>query len=125
MFKFIYEIHLVGGPPFMFPLALLFLTILGLIGFASVRAIQKKKNDIASLELIRQLGGLALAWGVFSTVIGLFFAFGALEETKDIIPFQVIMGGLKVALITALYGLIIFLISLAAFIGLRMISKST
>ena len=125
MLKFIYEIHLVGGPNFMFPLALLLLINLGLIGFVSIRTIQKKKYDSAILELIRQVGGLALAWGVFSTVIGLFFAFGALEEMKDTIPFEVIMGGLKVALITALYGMIIFIISLAAFIGLRMINNQS
>jgi hypothetical protein len=125
MLKFIYELHLVGGVNFMFPLALLLLTNLGLIGFVILRTVQKQKNNSRVLELIRQLGGLALAWGVFSTVIGLFFAFGALEEMKDTLPFEVIMGGLKVALITALYGMIIFIISLAAYIGLNFLNKNT
>ena len=125
MLKFIYEIHLVGGLCFIFPRALLLLINIGLIGFVLIRTIQKKKNNSAILELIRQVGGLALAWGVFSTVIGLFFAFGALEEMKDTIPFEVIMGGLKVALITALYGMIIFIISLAAYIGLSTLNKNT
>ena len=109
----------------MFPLALLLLINLGLIGFVILRTIQKKRINSRVLELIRQLGGLALAWGVFSTVVGLFFAFGALEEMKDTVPFEVIMGGLKVALITALYGMIIFIISLVAYIGLKMINKNS
>ncbi len=120
-----YEIHAVGGMQFMAPLTLLLLINLGLIGFVLIRTIQKKRNNSAILELIRQVGGLALAWGVFSTVIGLFFAFGSLEEMKDTVPFEVIMGGLKVALITALYGMIIFIISLVAFIGLRMINNQS
>ena len=109
----------------MFPLTLLFLTNLVLIGLVLFSTIQKKKVNPNLLETIRQLGGLALAWGVFSTVIGLFFAFGSLEELKNTVPFEVIMGGLKVALITALYGLLIFIVSLIAFIGLRVLNKNT
>jgi len=119
-----YEIHLVGGMQFMAPLTLILLINLGLIGFVLFAIIQKKSTNSKTLELIRQLGGLALAWGVFSTVVGLFFAFGALEEMKDTVPFEVIMGGLKVALITALYGMIIFLISLVAYIGLNFLNKN-
>lgn len=120
-----YEIHLVGGPIFMFPLTLILLANLGLITFVLLSSIQKKKVHPNVLETIRQLGGLALAWGAFSTLIGLFFAFGSLEQLKDTVPFEVIMGGLKVGLITVIYGFIIFIISLIAFLGLRMINKNT
>ena len=76
-------------------------------------------------ELIRQVGIFALAWGVFSTVIGFFYAFGDLSRSGDSIPFEHIMGGLRVALITAWYGLIVFLVSLAGFILLRQFRKSS
>jgi biopolymer transport protein ExbB/TolQ len=55
----------------------------------------------------------------------LFFAFGDLERMKETLPFNVIMGGLKVALITTLYGLIIFLISLFSFIGLKALTNNS
>jgi hypothetical protein len=44
---------------------------------------------------------------------------------KDPLPLDVIMGGLKVGLITVIYGLIIFITSLAAFIGLQAMSKKS
>lgn len=120
-----YDIYLAGGAQFMHPLTLILLANLGLIIFALIAKLQKKKVKGNILEMIRQLGGLALAWGVFSTVIGLFFAFSSLEEIKETLPFQVIMGGLKVALITALYGLIIFIFSIVSFIGLKSMTDNS
>ena len=114
-----YDIYVAGGTVFMHPLSLIFFINLGLIIFVVLTRLQKKNINKNILEAIRQLGGLALAWGVFSTVVGLFFAFDALEGMKETLPLNVIMGGLKVALITILYGLIIFIFSLIAFIGLK------
>jgi len=120
-----YDIYLAGGAQYMHLMTLIFVINLGLIVYVLIIKFQKKKINQNTLEVIRQLGGLALAWGVFSTVIGLFFAFSAIEEIKETLPLQVIMGGLKVALITALYGLIIFLISLVSFIGLKALANNS
>lgn len=114
-----YDIYVAGGYLFMHPLSLILFINLGLIAFVVITKLQKKTLNKNILEAIRQLGGLALAWGAFSTVVGLFFAFDALEGMKETPPLNVIMGGLKVALITILYGLIIFIFSLISFIGLR------
>ncbi len=114
-----YDIYVSGGAPFMHLLSLILFTNLGLIIFVLISKLQKKNFNRNLLEAIRQLGGLALAWGVFSTVVGLFFAFDDLAGMKETLPLYVIMGGLKVALITILYGLIIFMISLISFIGLK------
>ena len=120
-----YEIHLEGGMPFMAPLSFIFLIIIGLIAFAVLSAIQKKRINEKILEFIRQLGGLALAFGTFGTIVGLYFAFKSLSEMKETLPLNVIMGGLKVGLITVIYGLVIFLISLVAFIGLQALNKNS
>ena len=120
-----YEIHVEGGMPFMAPLSFIFLIIIGLIAFAVLSAIQKKRINEKILEFIRQLGGLALAFGTFGTIVGLYFAFKSLSEMKETLPLNVIMGGLKVGLITVIYGLIIFLISLVAFIGLQALNKNS
>ena len=121
-----YDIYVSGGRVFMHPLSLILFINLGLIIFVVITKLQKKQLNKNFLEAIRQLGGLALAWGAFSTLIGLFFAFDDLEGMKETLPLYVIMGGLKVALITVLYGLIIFIFSLISFIGLRsMTNKSS
>ena len=114
-----YDIYVAGGTFFMHTLSLIFFINMGLIIFVVITRLQKKPFNRNILEAIRQLGGLALAWGVFSTVVGLFFAFDDLAGMKETLPLYVIMGGLKVALITILYGLIIFMISLISFIGLK------
>ena len=119
-----YDIYVSGGVMFMHPLTLIFIINIGVIIFVLITQLQKKKVKENVLETIRQLGGLALAWGVFSTVIGLFFAFDDLAGMKETLPLYVIMGGLKVGLITILYGLLIFMISLIAFIGLKSMSNN-
>jgi len=120
-----YEIHVEGGMPFMALLSFIFLIIIGLIAFAVLSAIQKKRINEKILEFIRHLGGLALAFGTFGTIVGLYFAFKSLSEMKETLPLNVIMGGLKVGLITVIYGLVIFLISLVAFIGLQALNKNS
>lgn len=111
--------HLQGGPLYMIPLSIMLLINI----FLMVRVVLKKGKDgtvqTDSIELIRQIGLLALAWGVFATVIAFFAAFSDLSKSGDSIPFEVIMGGLSVALITALYGLAIFLFSLSGFLIFR------
>jgi len=116
------DLHIEGGILFMAPLTLLLLGNLGLIAFVLFSKIQNKQFWI---ETIRQIGLLALVWGAFSTMVGLYQAFGDLSNMTEQLPFTVIMGGLKVALITALYGLVIFIISLIGFMGLKMISKNS
>lgn len=120
-----YDIYLAGGVFFMNILSLIFLVDVGLTIFAVFTKLQKKTLNKNILEAIRQLGGLALAWGCFSTVIGLFFAFDALEGMKETLPLAVIMGGLKVALITILYGLLVFIFSLIAFVLLKAMTKNS
>ena len=120
-----YDIYVSGGVMFMHSLTLILLINLGLILFVLIAKLQKKTVTENVLEAIRQLGGLALAWGVFSTVVGLFFAFDDLAGMKETLPLYVIMGGLKVALITVLYGLIIFIFSLISFIGLRSMTSNS
>lgn len=76
------------------------------------------------LEAIKQIGVLAAVFGSLGTIIGLFAAFDALEGMKEVLPFQVIMGGMKVAVITVIYGLFIFCLSMLAYILLKLSSKT-
>lgn len=114
-----WKYHLAGGVVYMIPLTILFLLNIGLIAYALFRSVQEKPMPAVIQPAITQVAGLALAWGVFATVVALFQAFQSLSEMQEPPPFAVIMGGLKVGFITTLYGLIIFVISMAANLGLR------
>ena len=118
-----FEFHIVGGPEYMIPLTIILLLNIALILYVAYFNLNKKVIHSKWLETIKQLAGFALAWGAFSTLIGLFQAFGALEASKDVLPFQVIMGGLKVALITSLYGFGIFHFSIFSVIILTLTKK--
>jgi hypothetical protein len=120
-FKIMLDLHIEGGPTFMIPLTLLLLTNLGIIFFVLV----SKQTKTFLLEAIWHIGWLALVWGIFSTIIGFYQAFGDLSTMKEPLPLYIIMGGLKVALITALYGLIIFLISLLAYMSLKIANRNS
>jgi hypothetical protein len=113
-----------GGVPFMHPLTLLFIINICVISYAILMRVLKKELSLRWVESIRHVANLAAAFGTFSTIIGLFFAFNAIEDTPELIPFQVISGGLKVGLITVLYGLIIFLISYSFYIILKATHKT-
>ena len=112
--------YLAGGPNYMHPLTLLFLFNLGVITYIIFNHLKKKSIDKKWIEIIKHVGGLAVAFGTFGTLAGLFIAFDVLEATKETIPFQVIMGGLKVALINILYGLIIFFISMIVYVAMKL-----
>ena len=117
------ELHNQGGLPFMFPLDIIFLINVGLVLFAVYCIALKKSMQPNLLDNIKKLASFALTFGAFSTLVGLFFAFSALEEIKEGLAFYIIAGGLKVGLITALYGCVIYLISMLAFLILRAVQK--
>ena len=119
------ELYSWGGAPFMHPLTLLFLINIGIFVYLLISIIQKKQFNPRWLEAIKQIGGLAAAWGTWSTIFGLFQAFDALENSKEIIGFQVIMGGMKVALISILYGFIIFCLSLLTYIIIKLLNRNS
>jgi len=122
--SFLYEFHMTGGPHFMFPLALLLLINISLILYSIFTLIQKKVLPTKYLEAIKLIGILAAVFGSLGTMVGLMEAFDALEGMKEMLPFQVIMGGMKVAIITVIYGLFIFCVSMLAYIILKLSSKT-
>jgi hypothetical protein len=112
--------YLAGGVEFMHPITLLLILNMAIAGYVIYSRTSGKTINPNWIEVIKQVGGFALAVGTFGTLAGLFLAFNALEQSEQLIPFQVIMGGLKVSLITVLYGLIVFFISMIAYIILKL-----
>ncbi len=95
-----------GGPVFMVPilivlLAVITLFVLGLIG---------KKNIRDTIELNGHLSLFALMWGLLGSTLGLIQAFDAIEGSGEISQ-PIMAGGLKVALLTTVFGLFCFVIA--------------
>lgn len=117
------EWHDQGGAPFMYPIELCLIINICLIGYFLFQIISKKDISIKQLELLKHIGGLGLAFGAFGTLIGLMEAFDALEALKEPLPDNIIYGGLKVALITALTGFFTYLLSMFAYIIFKALEK--
>lgn len=69
-----------------------------------------KRDARQTAELIGYLGSLALAWGILGSIIGLIGAFDAIEAVGNVSP-PILAGGLKVALLCPLFGLVCYLVS--------------
>ena len=107
------EFHWVGGILFMSVLSISFTLIIATTILNSIRL--SKGNYLPTKQAlvindIKAIGIFAIVWGIFGQSIGLFSALQAIEAAADISP-AMIYGGLKVSMITTLYGSFIFLFS--------------
>lgn len=88
-----------------------------------IRAVVKRgdeKQQNQSMQLMKSIGLLGLVVGVLGQLIGLFSAFSFIENAGDV-SLSVLAGGLKVSLITTLYGLIIYIAHLVLSMVLKRI----
>ena len=127
LIKTIFEITLFdrfleGGALFM---SLILICLLISI-FFTIKSILKIKTDKeASKKILKHIsdsGTLGLALGVMGAFLGLVSAFDVLEATGAAEP-SLIAGGLKVALLSPLFGLFTFSVSKLAILILRVIQK--
>ncbi|MDX2414666.1 MAG: MotA/TolQ/ExbB proton channel family protein [Bacteroidales bacterium] len=122
MFKLFYE----GGPLFMGILTSLLFIVLA-IGIYNLILISKKDyKDISEtrkkLKYIKSLGLFALVAGFLGQLTGLYQALGMIEEAGDISP-GLLAGGLKISMITPLYGMLILLVSYALWLILDLMAS--
>jgi hypothetical protein len=117
------EFHMVGGLPWMLVLSAILVTNLILIIRIGMAELRQKSVSAKLMEVTKQLGGFALAFGAWSTLVAFFQAFRDLSAMAEMIPIQHIYGGLQVALITVLYGFGIFLFTMAALTGISLLKK--
>lgn len=102
-----------GGIGFMSVLLLALTTIIATTILNIIRLSRDNYNpgkQILTINDIKAIGVFAIVCGIFGQSIGLFSAFQAIEAAGDISP-ALIYGGLKVSMITTLYGSFIFLLS--------------
>ena len=111
-----------GGALFM---SLILVCLLISIYFTVKSLLNIKTNIEISKKMLKHIsdsGTLGLALGVTGAFIGLITAFDVLEATGEANP-SIIAGGLKVALLSPLFGLFTFSVSKLAILILRIIQK--
>lgn len=119
------QLHFVGGIEYMMPITIVLMINLTLLTITIIKKMKHQTPSETHIILIRELGIFAGVFGIFGTMVGLYQAFGDLSRMTETLPFNVIMGGLQVALITALWGSIVCLLSIAAFVGLRWTQRNS
>ena len=111
-----------GGALFM---SLILICLLISFYFTVKSVLNIKTNTEISKKMLKHLkdsGTLGLALGVMGSFIGLITAFDALEATGAAEP-SVIAGGLKVALLSTLFGLFTYTVSKLSILILRIVQK--
>ncbi|GAB5557753.1 MAG: hypothetical protein SchgKO_19660 [Schleiferiaceae bacterium] len=109
-----------GGPLFMGILTLVFIAM---VSVAFVNGLPVLKGNISEdsprkIAYVKSVGLFALIFGILGQLIGLFSAFEAIELLEVDISPALLAGGFKVSMITTLYGLIIYVVSLLLWFGL-------
>lgn len=110
-----------GGPLFMFPILFLLILIIVLI----VKGFLEKINNKKTISLIASLGLFTVAWGFLGQTLGLIGAFDSIEQVGGRMSPALIAGGLKVSLLTPVFGLITFLVARLGIIVLTWMNDET
>lgn len=110
MFNLFYQ----GGPLFMGILTILLFIVIVLSVYFLYLIVRKEYKSleltIKKLKFIKTTGIGALVTGILGQLIGLYSAFTHIEAAGEISP-VILAGGLRISMITTIYGMIIFLIS--------------
>lgn len=107
-----------GGPLFMYTTLFLLIVILALL----IRGFVKPTTQDKTITLVSSISLFALVWGFLGQMIGLITAFDTIEAVGDISP-AVLAGGLKIAILSPLFGMIVFLIARIGIIILNILKK--
>lgn len=111
------DLFYAGGPLFMGILTIILIAAVAVAVFVFVQAGRESGNRISS-TLVKEIGIFGLVVGILGQFIGLYQAFIAIEQMGSVSP-ALLAGGLKVSMITTLYGMIIFVIAWLLYFGLN------
>uniref|UniRef100_UPI004048D8DA MotA/TolQ/ExbB proton channel family protein n=1 Tax=Polaribacter sp. TaxID=1920175 RepID=UPI004048D8DA len=94
-----------GGAFFMYPILFLLLTLIGL----TIKGFLQKDSLTKTISLLKSISLFTLFWGFLGFMIGMIGAFDAIELSGDVAP-EVFASGLKIGLLSPLFGIVAFLI---------------
>lgn len=96
-------------------LTTLLVILLAIVVYFFVLILSGKSAAISNfshkLGYVKSVGLFIMITGILGQLIGLLQAFKAIERVGDISP-AMLAGGLKVSMITTLYGILIYLLSI-------------
>ncbi len=107
-----------GGPIFTVIILLLLLVIIGLF----IWSVTKQEYSKKWRSILANVGWIALAWGYLGRTFGLIMAFDNIAAAGEITP-QHMAGGLKMALIGPLFGIVTFVFARVFILILQAKSK--
>ena len=109
------DLFYMGGPLFMGILTTLLVILLAITAYYAISIASgktsDKKNFRHQLTYLKSVGLFTMITGILGQLIGLMDAFRAIERVGDISP-GILAGGLKISMITTLYGIFIYLFSI-------------
>jgi len=109
------KLFYMGGPLFMGILTFILISMVAWAIYHFLPVLTGKKINLSGtkskLKHIKTIGTFALIFGILGQLIGLYQAFAILEEMGNVSQ-SLLAGGLKVSMISTIYGVIIFILSL-------------
>ncbi len=113
-----------GGPLFMGFLTILLVVMIAVTvvnGLAVLKGkIDNQEKIIRKIGYIKSVGLLAMIIGLLGQLLGLFSAFRAIELAQVDVSPLLVASGFKVSMITTIYGIIIYVLSLGLWFALSM-----
>jgi len=119
MFNLFYE----GGVLFMSILTLLLVVLLSISVYYGTLIIKSESGpELRNLyrhriTYIKSVGLLSLVVGIFGQLIGMYQGF-SLIQSSGAISQSLLLAGIRISMITTLYGMVIFIISYLIWLGL-------
>lgn len=114
------NLFFMGGTLFMSILSILLVIMVAWMIYHMAKYLiaksTSKETVLLKMEQGRSIGLFAMIFGILGQLIGLYGAFSSLAEVSNVSP-AIIYVGLKVSMITTLYGLIIYLIAIILWFG--------
>lgn len=98
-------------------IAAIIMIVLAIISTKAVLANQVNENSQRKIGLLKEVGLFAFIIGILASAIDLTGALQAIEMAGDVSP-SLLAAGLRITMVTPVYGLIIYVLSLLIFLAL-------
>jgi len=115
------QAYKIGGP-FMHIITLMAILMLVVAGIKIYRMIAFKEYNTKLLSLMLLAGSFAVAWGIFSQILGIVGALEAIRAAGDISP-QLVYAGAIISFYSVVWGFMVFLVSMLFYFTLKEVIK--
>jgi hypothetical protein len=107
-----------GGPVFTYTIFIILIVVLALF----IKGLMDKGDNKKMIDLIASFGWFAVAWGFLGRTFGLIKAFDMVAAQGELTP-RLLAGGLKMALVDPLFGIMVFVVARIFIIVLISVGK--